>query len=196
MSELNPKVDEYIGRANEWRDETKKLRAILVDCGLDEELKWGKPCYAFQGGNLAIIQRFKGHCSLMFFKGALLDDNHGVLVPPGENSQAAMRIQFTNLGQIEDLEPAVRSYVRQAIEVEKAGLKVDFRAKHDLEFPEELTAKLDEDPDLSAAFHALTPGRRRAYVLHFAGAKQSKTRTGRIEKSAKRIRAGKGLNDR
>ena len=196
MNDPDPKVDEYVGRATEWQDETKKLRAILLDCGLDEALKWGKPCYSFQGSNLAIIQRFKGHCSLMFFKGTLLDDNHGVLVPPGENSRSAMRVEFTSSRQIDEREPAVRSYIHQAIEVERAGLKVDFRARQDPESPEELAAKLDGDPGFAAAFYALTPGRRRAYVLHFSAAKQSKTRAARIEKSMQRILAGKGLNDR
>lgn len=196
MSKLNPKVDAYLSQAKRWREETKKLRAILLDCGLDEELKWGKPCYMFQDRNLAIIQGFKEHCSLMFFKGALFHDDHGVLVRPGEDSQAAMRVQFTSVGQISELEPALRSYVDQAAEVELAGRTVDFRAKRDLELPEELKTKLDQTPDLAAAFHGLTPGRQRAYVLHFSRAKQSKTRTARIEKSVEGILAGKGLNDR
>lgn len=193
---MNSKVDAFVGRASRWQDEIKRLRVILLDCGLGEELKWGLPCYTFQGSNLAIVQPFKGHCSLMFFKGSLLNDTHGLLVRPGENSQAQMRLQFTSLSQIDELEPVLRAYVDQAIAVEEAGLKVDFREKGDMEFPEELTTKLEENPDLAAAFRALTPGRQRAYVIHFSGAKQSKTRAARIERCVKRILAGKGLNDR
>lgn len=196
MSRPDPDVDAFIDRARAWQDETRRLRALLLDCGLEEALKWGKPCYSFEDGNVAIIQGFSEHCSLMFFKGALLEDGQGVLVRPGENSRAAMRIQFTSPSQITELEPAVRSLVRQAIEIEKAGLKVDLEARDDLEMPEELVARLADDPDLSAAFDALTPGRRRAYVLHFSGAKQSRTRTARIEKARSRILAGKGPNDR
>lgn len=193
---MNAKVDAYVGRATKWQGETKRLRTILLDCGLCEELKWGKPCYTFQGSNVAIIQGFKDHCSVMFFKGALLDDTHGVLVRPGEHSRTQMRVQFTNVGQIDELESVLRTFVDQAIAVEKAGLKVDLKEKRPLAFPKELSAKLDEDPDLAAAFHALTRGRQRAYVLYFSGAKQSKTRTARIERWVERILAGKGLNDR
>lgn len=196
MSEPKTGVDAFIDRAKRWRDETKKLRAILTDCGLDEELKWGKPCYTFQGHNVAIIQGFNDHCALMFFKGSLLSDSHGVLVRPGENSRAAMRIEFRSASEIDELESVLKTYINQAVAVEKAGLKVDFKEAGDLELPDELSTKLDEDHDLAAAFHALTPGRQRAYVLHFSGAKQSKTRVARIEKAAERILAGKGLNDR
>ena len=196
MTKPNPEGDDYIGRAQRWPDEIRKLRAILLDCDLDEDLKWGKPCYSFQGGNLAIVQSFKEHCSLMFFKGSLLEDHHDVLVPPGENSRAAMRIQFTSVSQVGELETAVRDYVRQAAEIEKAGLKVDLEASPDPELPAELTALLDTDPELAASFPALTPGRRRAYVLHVSGAKQSKTRTARVEKARGRILAGKGPNER
>ena len=196
MGARNPKVDALVRRAVKWRDETRKLRAMLLDSDLVEELKWGKPCYTFQGGNVAIIQGFKDHCSLMFFKGSLLDDPHGVLVRPGERSQAQMRIEFTGVSQIDETEPLVRSLVDQAIAVERAGLKVDFKEKYELEFPDELVEKFDENPDLAAAFEALTPGRQRAYVMHFASAKRSKTRVARIEKSVERILAGKGLTER
>ena len=196
MTTTNPKVDAYVARAKKWQGETKKLRAILLDCGLGEELKWGKPCYTFEGGNLAIIQGFKDHCSLMFFKGTLLDDPDGVLVRPGENSRAQMRVEFTSMRQIDERESVLRTLIHQAKAVEKAGLKVDVGERRELEFPEELTARLDGDPDLAAAFHALTPGRQRAYILHFSGAKQSKTRVARIERCVERILAGKGLNDR
>lgn len=196
METLNPKVDAYVSRAKRWQDETERLRAILLDSGLGEELKWGKPCYTFQGSNLAIIQAFKDHCSLMFFKGVLLNDPDGVLVRPGKNSQAQMRVQFTSVDQIDELEAVLRAYVAQAIAVEEAGLKVDFKERRDLEFPEELTVKLEGNPDLAAAFQALTLGRQRAYVLHFSGAKQSETRAARIEKCVEGILAGKGLSDR
>ncbi len=196
MTTTNPKVDAYVSRARKWQDETKKLRAILLDCGLGEELKWGKPCYTFEDSNLAIIQGFKDHCSLMFFKGSLLEDTDGVLVRPGENSQAQMRVQFTSVRQIDEMEPVLRALVDQAKAVEQAGMKVDFGERREPELPEELTARLDGDPDLAAAFQALTPGRQRAYILHFSGAKQSKTRAVRIERCVERILAGKGLNDR
>lgn len=195
MSRKNPKVDAFIDRAKQWQGETKKLRSILLGYGLGEELKWGKPCYTHGEANLAIIQGFKEHCSLMFFKGSLLKDPEEYLVRPGEHSQAGMRMQFTSLKQIKEMEPVLRSFVEQAIAVEDAGLKVDFKEKHELELPEELISRLARDPDLSAAFDALTPGRRRAYAMHFAGAKQSATRAARIEKCVDRILAGKGLTD-
>ena len=176
----NPKVDAYVSRAERWRDETEALRAILLDCGLSEELKWGKPCYTFQGRNVVIIQGFKPHCALMFFKGALLRDPEGVLVEQGKNSQAARRMEFTEVGQVLAVEPTLKAYLAQAIEVEQAGLEVDFKAKRELVFPVELVDAFDENPDLGAAFDALTPGRQRAYVLHFSGAKKPATRATRI----------------
>ena len=194
MNAPNSKVDAFVSRAKEWRGETQKLRSILLDCGLDEDLKWGKPCFTFEGRNVAIIQPFKEHCSLMFFKGALLQDPYGLLRSQGENTQSALRLEFTSEAQIK--KTMVESYVKQAIAVEQAGLKVDFNAKHELELPEELTRIFRKDRRLATAFHALTPGRRRGYILHFRGAKQSKTRTARIEKCIRKILAGKGLNDR
>lgn len=196
MNEKNPEVDAFIRRTKKWQAETAKLRSILLDCGLDEELKWGKPCYTFEGSNLAIIQGFKDHCSLMFFKGSLLEDPHGILVRPGANSQAGMRVELTSVEQIEKTERVLRAYVKRAIRVEKAGLRVDFKEKHELQLPAELTAKLGESRALATAFRALTPGRQRAYVLYFSGAKQSKTRAARVEKHVKRILQGKGLDDR
>jgi len=196
MRQTNAKVDAYVGRADKWQDEAKRLRAILLDCGLVEALKWGKPCYTFEGSNVAIIQGFKDHCSLMFFKGVLLDDPDGVLVRPGEHSRAQKRVELTSVEQIDQMESVLREFVGQAIAVEKAGLRVDLEVKRELDLPEELTTKLGEDPDFAAAFHALTPGRQRAYVLHFSSAKQSRTRTARIERCVDRILAGKGLNDR
>ena len=194
MSAPSSKVDAFVSRAKKWQGEIQKLRSILLDCGLDEDLKWGKPCFTFAGRNVAIIQPFKEHCSLMFFKGALLQDTYGLLRSQGENTQSALRLEFTSEAHIK--KTVVKSYVKQAIAVEQAGLKVDFKAKHEMELPEELTQILKKDRRLAKAFHALTPGRRRAYVLHFTGAKQSKTRTARIEKCIPKILAGKGMNDR
>lgn len=196
MKTKSPKVDAYIARAKIWQAETKKLRAILLDAKLDEDLKWGKPCYAYRGSNLAIIQGFKDQCSVMFFKGSLLRDPRGVLVAPGENSQAARRMQFTSVGEITRREPELRAFVDQAVKVEQAGLKVAFTEKRQLVLADELVEKLDADPDLAEAFHGLTPGRQRAYNLFFTAAKQSKTRASRVEKCIPRILAGKGLADR
>jgi uncharacterized protein YdeI (YjbR/CyaY-like superfamily) len=194
MNTSNPKVDAFVSRAKSWPGEIQKLRLILVGCGLGEDLKWGKPCFTFEGANIAIIQPFKEHCSLMFFKGSLLEDTHGLLRSPGENSQSALRLEFTSEAQIK--KTVVASYVKQAIEVEKQGLKVEFKAKRELELPSELTQILKQNSTLSKAFAALTPGRQRAYIMHFTGAKQSATRTARIEKCIPQILAGKGMNDR
>jgi uncharacterized protein YdeI (YjbR/CyaY-like superfamily) len=194
MSTKNPKVDEFVSRAKAWQGEMRKLRSILIQCGLDEELKWGKPCFMFEGRNVAIIQPFKEHCSLMFFKGALLKNSPGLLRSQGENTQAALRLEFTSEGQVK--KTMVESYVKDAIAVEKQGLKIDFKAKRELELPPELTQILGKNRKLAKAFDALTPGRKRAYVLHFASAKQAQTRTARIEKAVPMILAGKGMNDR
>lgn len=194
MSSKHPKVEEFVSRAKAWRGEMQKLRTILSNCGLEEELKWGKPCFMFEGKNVAIIQPFKEHCSLMFFKGALLEDSHGLLRSQGENTQSAMRLEFTSEAQVK--KAMVESYVKDAIAAEKQGLKVDFKAKRELELPQELTQMLEKNSRLAKAFEALTPGRKRAYVLHFNGAKQSRTRSARIEKVVPMILAGKGMNDR
>jgi uncharacterized protein YdeI (YjbR/CyaY-like superfamily) len=194
MSAQSSRVDAFVNGAKTWQGEIQTLRSILLDCGLDEELKWGKPCFTFDGKNVAIIQPFKEHCSLMFFKGALFQDTHSLLRSQGKNTQSAMRLEFTGKDQIR--KAVVKTYVKEAIAVEKAGLKVDFKARRELELPEELARILNKDSKLAKAFHALTPGRRRAYVLYFTGAKQSKTRTARIEKCIPRILAGKGINDR
>lgn len=194
MSKPNPKVDAFVSRSKAWPGEIQKLRSVLLECGLDEEIKWGKPCFSFEGKNVAIIQPFKQHCSLMFFKGALLNDTHGLLRSQGENTQSALRLEFTSEAQVK--KAAIKSYVKQAIEVEKAGLKVSFKAKRELELPAELTESLRKDRGLAKAFASLTPGRQRAYVLHFSGAKQAQTRIARIEKASPRIRAGLGINDR
>jgi uncharacterized protein YdeI (YjbR/CyaY-like superfamily) len=194
MSTKSPEVDEFVSRAKAWRGEMRKLRSILIQCGLDEELKWGKPCFMFEGKNVAIIQPFKEHCSLLFFKGALLKNKHGLLRSQGENTQAALRLEFTSEAQVK--KTIVESYVKDAIAVEKQGLKVDFKAKRELELPPELSQILEKNRKLAKAFDALTPGRKRAYVLHFTGAKQAQTRSARIEKAAPKILAGKGMNDR
>ncbi|MEB4782768.1 YdeI/OmpD-associated family protein [Paenibacillus polymyxa] len=194
--EMNPKVDVYLGKVNKWKAEMEKLRAIMLDCQLTEELKWGKPCYMFQNSNIAIIQGFKEHCALMFFKGALLKDPNGILIKPGEDTQAGRQIRFTNVEEIVEMETILKAYIIEAVEVEKAGLKVDFKKNTELIFPEEFQAKLDENPALKTAFAALTPGRQRAYIMHFAAPKQSKTRESRIEKCMQDILNGKGLNDR
>ena len=194
MSEHNPKVDAFVSRAKKWQGEIQKLRSILLECGLDEDLKWGKPCFSFEGKNVAIIQPFKEHCSLMFFKGALFQDTHGLLRIQGANTQSALRLEFTSEAEVK--KTVLKSYVKEAIAVEKAGLQVDFKAKRELELPEELTQMLKKDRKLAKAFHALTPGRQRSYVLHITGAKQSSTRTARIEKCIPQILAGRGMNER
>ena len=194
MSAQSAKVDAFVRKANKWKDEIQALRSILLESGLDEELKWGKPCFVFEEKNVAIIQPFKEHCSLMFFKGALIKDTRKLLRSQGENTQSAMRLEFTDKKQIK--KTIVKAYVKQAIAVEKAGLKANFKAKRELELPEELTRILRKDSKLAKAFNALTPGRQRGYVLHFTGAKQSKTRTARIEKAIPRILEGKGINER
>ncbi len=194
MSVPNPDVDAFVSRAKRWRSEIQKLRPILRECGLDEDLKWGKPCYTFDGKNVAIVQPFKEHCALLFFKGALLEDSHRLLRSQGENTQSALRLEFRSEAEIK--KTLVKAYAKQAIAVEKAGLEVDFKARRELELPADLTQILTKNRTLAKAFHALTPGRQRAYVLHFTGAKQSKTRAARIEKCAPKILAGKGMNDR
>lgn len=193
MSASNPKVDAFVGRARQWQGEIQKLRAVLLEVGLDEDIKWGKPCFSFEGRNVAIIQPFKAHCSLMFFKGALLKDTHGLLRSQGENTQSALRLEFTGEAQIR--KAVVKDYAKQAIAAEKAGLKVDFKAKREIELPEELTTMLKKDRKLAKAFGALTPGRQRGYVMYFASAKQSQTRTARIERCIPKILAGLGMQD-
>jgi uncharacterized protein YdeI (YjbR/CyaY-like superfamily) len=191
---MNPKVDVYLSKAKKWREEAEKLRMIILDCGLSEELKWGKPCYTFQKSNIVIIQGFKESCALLFCKGALLKDAHGILKKPGENTQAARRIPFTNVREIVELEPILKAYILEAVGVEKAGLEVSF-IKNPEPVPEELQFRLDEIPALKAAFNALTPGRQRAYILYFSAAKQSQTRASRVEKYRRQILMGKGLMD-
>ncbi len=188
----NPKVDGYLRRAKKWQKEMGKLRRISLACGLTEELKWGKPCYTCQKSNIVIIQGFKEFCALLFCKGALLKDRHGILKKFGW--QAARRIPFTDVREILEMEPILRAYICEAIEAEKAGLKVNYKKKPE-RIPEELQNKLDEIPALKTAFKALTPGRQRGYILYFSAAKQSKTRESRVEKCVQQILKGKGLND-
>ncbi len=192
MNSMNPKVDEYLRKAKKWQEEFEKLRRISLDCGLTEELKWGKPCYTFQKSNIVILQGFKEFCALLFCKGALLNDPRGILKKFGW--QAARRIPFTNVREIVEMEPILKTCIHEAIEVEKAGLKVNCK-KNPEPIPEELQNKLDEIPALKSAFDALTPGRQRGYILYFSAAKQSKTRESRVEKCMRRILNGKGLND-
>ena len=196
MNRMNPKVDAYLRKAKKWQEEMEKLRKIILDCGLTEELKWGKPCYTFEKSNIVIIQGFKEYLALMFFKGALLKDANGILIKPGENTQAGRQIRFTNSQEIVEMEPILKAYIHEAIEVEKAGLKVNFKPTTEFKIPEEFQDKLDEMPALKTAFDALTPGRQRAYILYFSQPKQSKTRKSRVEKYMQQILNGKGLNDR
>ncbi|RYU90360.1 hypothetical protein EWM62_12600 [Mucilaginibacter terrigena] len=191
----NPKVDFYFDKARKWQEEVTKLRVILLNSGLTEELKWGCPCYTNQGNNIVLIHDFKEYCALLFFKGALLNDPHGILVQQTKNVQSARQIRFTNTEEITELQPVLKSYVFEAIEVEKAGLKVELKKTDEFAMPQEFKYKLDHIPALKAAFGALTPGRQRAYLLHFSAPKQSKTREARIEKWMPQILNGKGLLD-
>lgn len=206
---MNPKVDLYFiegcGRCklggtpqckvHTWAEELQELRRILLETGLNEELKWSIPCYTYQGKNLLLMAAFKEYCSLSFFKGSLLKDEKKLLHQPGENSQATRQFRFTKLKEIKKMESILKTYIQEAKEVEKAGLKVDFKEKRTLIFPNELLQKFEENPVLKTAFEALTPGRQRAYNLYFSAAKQSKTRESRIEKCISQIFAGKGLNE-
>ena len=192
MKKMNPKVDGYLRKAKKWQEEMTKLRRISLDSGLTEELKWGKPCYTFQTSNIVIIQGFKEFCALLFCKGALLKDPNGILKEFGW--QAARRIPFSNVREIVEMEPILKVYIHEAIEAEKAGLKVNYKRNPE-PIPEELQNKLDEIPSLKTAFDALTPGRQRGYILYFSGAKQSKTRASRVKKCMPQILKGKGLND-
>ncbi|MDH5606532.1 MAG: YdeI family protein [Anaerolineae bacterium] len=183
-------------KVHSWPKELAKLRAIVLECGLREESKWGVPCYTFEGSNVVLVSAFKEYCALSFFKGVLLKDAEGILDAPGENSQAARLIRFTNAQEIIELEPVLKAYIYEAVEVEKAGLKVELNDNAELVFPEELQMILDENPALKTAFLALTPGRQRGYILYINGAKQSKTRLDRIEKYIQQILDGKGMYDR
>ena len=193
---MNPKVDFYFVKAIKWQDELEKLRMIVLDCQLAEELKWGVPCYMFQKSYILLIHVFKKYCAVLFFKGALLNDTNGILIQQKENVQAGRQVRFTCVREIVELGPILKAYIYEAIEVEKAGLKVNFKKNTELIFPDEFQKKSDEIPAFKAAFDALTPGRQRAYNLYFSEPKQSKTRESRIEKCMPQILSGKGLNDR
>ncbi|WP_428742944.1 YdeI/OmpD-associated family protein [Tenacibaculum sp.] len=190
------KVDNYIDKEKKWKEETKLLREICLECGLTEDFKWMHPCYTFQEKNIVLIHSFKEYCALLFHKGALLSDTHNILIQQTENVQSARQIRFTNPPQIIDLKTTIKSYVFEAIEVEKLGLKVKMKKTTEFEMPDELIKAFEENLDLKAAFEALTPGRQRSYLLYFSQAKQSKTREIRIEKSTPKIFEGKGYNER
>lgn len=209
MNDMNPLIDDYLSegcgrcslggtpqcKVHQWTDELKLLRNIVLDCGLTEELKWGVPCYTFQNNNVAIVSALKGYSAISFFKGALLQDTHGLLDKPGENTQAARLIKFTNTEDILKMESILKAYLYEAIEVEKVGLTVNFK-KNPEPVPEEFQKVLDQQPELKTAFEALTPGRQRGYILYFSAPKQSKTRVSRIEKYSAKILNGEGLHDR
>jgi uncharacterized protein YdeI (YjbR/CyaY-like superfamily) len=195
MNNMNPKVDWYFNKAKKWREEYDKLRTIALDCGLSEELKWGCPCYTFENSNIVLIHGFKEYCAFLFFKGALLKDAKGILVQQTENVQVARQIRFTHVEEITDMEAILKAYIKEAIKLEKAGVKVPLKKVSEFKMPEEFQNVLDGTPALKKAFHALTPGRQRGYLLYFSSAKQSKTRESRIEKSLPKILKGKGLDD-
>ncbi|PYL05336.1 MAG: hypothetical protein DME32_00100 [Verrucomicrobia bacterium] len=195
MNSRNPKVDFFFNKTGRWRAEFGKLRTIILECGLTEELKWGKPCYTFQKSNVVLIHGFKEYCALLFIKGALLKDAKGILIQQKENVQAARQVRFTNVRQIVKIEHILKSYIREAIEVEKAGLEVNYKKTSEFKIPDEFQNKLNAIPALRTAFDALTPGRQRGYILYFSGAKQSQTRESRIEKCMPQILKRKGLDD-
>jgi uncharacterized protein YdeI (YjbR/CyaY-like superfamily) len=192
---MNPKVDWFFEKDTKWRKEYKRLRSIILDCGLTEELKWGCPCYTFQNSNVVLIHGFKEYCAVLFFKGALLNDTEGILIQQTENVQSARQMRFTGVAEINKLQKLLKAYVYEAIEVEKAGLKVKLKKTAEYKMPEEFKTKLEKLPRLKKAFDELTPGRQRAYLFYFSQAKQAKTREARIEKYTPHILAGKGLDD-
>jgi len=192
---MNSKVDEFLKNSKQWQSEMEKLRTILLDLNLTEEFKWGKPCYSSENHNIAIIQGFKEYCDILFVKGALLKDTKNILIQQTENVQGARQVRFKNLQEIVDIEDTLKDYINEAIEIEKKGLKIEYKKPNQFEIPEEFQKTLDKNPELEAAFKSLSPGRQRGYLLYFSGAKQSKTRQTRVEKSIDRILDGKGLND-
>lgn len=195
MRKTNPKVDEFISQAKQWQAEFEQLREIVLDSGLTEEFKWGKPCYTLDGGNVVLIHGFKEYCALLFHKGALLKDPMGILIQQTRNVQAARQIRFTDVDEIIEIVPVLKGYIEEAIQAEKAGLDVEYKKTAEYDVPEEFQKELDQRPALKAAFEALTPGRQRGYLLYFSGAKQSKTRASRVDKYIPHILDGKGLND-
>ena len=195
MNNMNPKVDWFFAKDTKWQKEYEKLRTIILDCGLTEELKWGCPCYTFENTNIVLIHGFKEYCALLFFKGALLNDPNGILIQQTKNVQSARQIRFTNVQEIVKMEKILKAYVYEAIEVERAGLKVKLKKTSEYKIPEEFQKQLDKKQALKKAFEALSPGRQRAYIFYFSQAKQSKTREERVEKYIKKILSGKGLDD-
>jgi uncharacterized protein YdeI (YjbR/CyaY-like superfamily) len=195
MNRMNSKVDFFFRKAEKWQEEFETLRTIILDCDLTEELKWGVPCYTLQKKNIVLIHGFKEYCAILFVKGALLKDPMGILIQQTENVQAARQIRFTDVDEIVEMEPVLKAYIHEAIEMEKAGLKVDYKETSDFIIPEEFQKKLDEIPALKTAYETLTPGRQRAYIFYFSQPKQSKTRESRVEKCMQQILNGKGLND-
>jgi uncharacterized protein YdeI (YjbR/CyaY-like superfamily) len=191
----NPKVEEFLNKATKWKEEFETLRSIVLDCEVTEDFKWNHPCYTFEEKNIVLIHGFKEYCALLFTKGALLKDTHGILIQQTENVQSARQIRFTHVQEIVEMKTILKAYIREAIEVEKAGLKVNFKKSTEFLIPEELQNKFDEIPALQTAFEALTPGRQRAYILYFTKAKKSETREARVEKYIQQILDGKGLND-
>lgn len=192
---MNPKVDFYFDKAKKWKEEQEQLRMIALDCQLTEELKWGVPCYTFQHNNIVLIHAFKEYCAFLFFKGTLLNDEKRILIQQTQNTQSARQIRFAGVREIIELKSILKAYIYEAIEVEKSGLKVTFKQTEDFAVPFEFQSKLNTIPALKAAFEALTPGRQKAYLLHFSAAKQPKTREARVEKYMPQILSGKGLND-
>ena len=192
---MNPKVDFYFEKNEKWKKEIEKLRTIVLDCGLEEELKWGCPCYTFNESNIVLIHVFKEYCAYLFFKGALLNDADGILIQQTENVQSARQVRFTNAKEIAKMEKTLKAYIYEAIEVDRAGLKVKLKKTADFKIPGEFQKKLDKNAALKKAFNALTPGRQRAYIFYFSQAKQSKTREARVEKYIQQILDGKGLDD-
>lgn len=195
MGSMNPRVDFYFNKTGKWQEEIKRLRMIILDCQLSEELKWGVPCYTFQKKNVVLIHVFKEYCAILFFKGALLNDANSILIQQTENVQSARQIRFKSVLKIMELEPVLKAYIYEAVEVEKGGLKVNFKKPTEFIIPKEFQNKLDKVPALKTAFDRLTPGRQRAYMIHFSTAKQPKTREARIEKCIQQILNGKGLDD-
>lgn len=194
-SNANPKVDFYFTKAKKWQDEIEQLRAIALKCGLDEELKWGVPCYTLRDNNIVLIHVFKDYCALLFFKGVLLKDEDNILIQQTKNVQVARQMRFTNAQDITKTKRTIKKYIEEAIEVEKSGQEVEMKATKQFDMPEEFRTVLTQMPELKSAFNKLTPGRQRGYLLYFAAAKQSKTRTARVEKYIQPILDGKGLND-
>lgn len=193
---MNPKVDWFFNKDTKWQEEYAELRMLILDCGLTEELKWGCPCYTFQENNVVLIHGFKDYCALLFMQGALLKDEQGILIQQTENVQAARQIRFTTLQEILESESIIKAYIKEAIEIEKSGVKFELKKTSEFKMPEEFKQLLDEMPDLKIAFEALTSGRQRGYLLFFSAPKQAKTREARIEKSVPQILAGKGLEDK